>query len=70
MIIYYDHKERQCYIEDAPGNHSVKVELPVVIELWNSLKIDDSNLALTTLAAHDWDMDAVEQYYRDCANRR
>lgn len=67
MIIYYDHKRRQCFREDS-GNHSIPIELDEVKKLWNELKIDDSNIALHTLANNDWDTDAVERYYIEAEN--
>ena len=62
-VIHYDHNRRQCFIEND-GDQSIPVDLDVVKNLWESMFLEDYNLALFTLANHEWDMEAVEKYYK------
>ena len=60
LKLYYLHDERR--IVDQEGED---VTYERARELWQDMKIDDYNLALHTLATHDWDSDKVDAHYKE-----
>ena len=63
-IVCYDHKRRQCFDETIRAKPS-KITIDQAREAFESGTLSDFNLALRQLAIQDWDMEAVEQYYRE-----
>ena len=68
LVMHYDHTKRQCFMETKGGE--VGVELAFAKQAYLSGRLTDHNLALRQLAIHDWDMEAVEAYYRECDKRK
>jgi len=68
-VVFYDHARRQCFNEDA-GNKSIPITIEEAREAWESGRLLDHNLALSTLARHDWDMELVEGHYREADKYR
>ena len=62
-IVCYDHKRRQCF--DESDNHSKPITIDQAREAYESGTLSDFNLALRQLAIQEWDMERVEEYYRE-----
>jgi len=73
-IVCYDHKRRQCFDETERQRLGHKKRVPVTIEqareAYESGVLSDFNLALRQLAIQEWDMERVEEYYREADKYR
>ena len=63
-IVCYDHKLRQCFDETIMAKPS-KITIDQAREAYESGALSDFNLALRQLAIQEWDMERVEEYYRE-----
>ena len=62
-IVCYDHKSRQCL--DETDKQSVPITIDQARAAFESGALSDFNLALRQLALQEWDMERVEEYYRE-----
>ena len=58
LILHYNHDSRTITQEDGAA-----ISFEAARLLWEHGKLDDYNLALRTLASHDWDPDLVAEHY-------
>ncbi len=63
-IVCYDHKRRQCFDETIMAKPS-RITIDQAREAYESGTLSDFNLALRQLAIQEWDMERVEEYYRE-----
>ena len=61
--LYYDHDKRELYKVVNGQRESLSVDEAKAYLLSNDFR--DCNMAFHTLASHDFDMESVEQYYRE-----